>query len=56
MNAARFEKDEFGAYQVIDTRTGNIVKRNIKKIQKAAAYVEYYNEEIAKAEKQWNAG
>jgi hypothetical protein len=53
MNAARFEKDGFGSYQVVDTRNGRIVKRNIKKISKAAAYVDYYNEEIEKAEKQW---
>tara|TARA_R110002020_G_scaffold67718_1_gene177614 strand:- start:917 stop:1207 length:291 start_codon:yes stop_codon:yes gene_type:complete len=52
-NVAKFEKDGFGAYQVIDSRSGNIVKRNIAKASKAAAYVQYYNEEIEKAEKQW---
>ena len=53
MNVARFEKDGFVAYQVVDTRNGNVVKRNIAKASKAAAYVQYYNEEIEKAEKQW---
>ena len=46
MKAARFEKDGFGSYQLIDNRNGDVVKRNIPKISKAAAYVEYYNEEI----------
>lgn len=53
MKAARFEKDGFGAYQVVDTRNGMIVKRNIKNIQKAAAYVDYYSEEVEKAEAEW---
>ena len=53
-NVAKFEKDGFGAYQVIDTRNGNIVKRCLKTARKAAAWVQYYNEEIEKAVKGWN--
>ena len=53
MNVARFEKDGFVAYQVVDTRNSNVVKRNIAKASKAAAYFQYYNEEIEKDEKQW---
>jgi hypothetical protein len=52
MKAARFEKDGFGSYKVVDSRNGIILKLNIKKVSKAAAYADYYNEEIAKAEKQ----
>jgi len=49
-NVAKFQKDGYGAYQVVDLRNNQIVKRSIKKISKAAAYVEYYNQEIEKAE------
>ena len=47
---AKFQKAEFGGYEVIDTRNGEIVKRNIKTASYAAAYVTYYEEEIEKAE------
>ena len=54
MKASRFEKDGFGGYHVIDNRNGEVVKRNISKISRAAAYVDYYQEEIDKAEKKWS--
>ena len=53
MNAARFEKVAKGEYEVIDTRTEQVVKHSIKTASKAAAYVEYYNQEIEKANKLW---
>ena len=50
---AKFQKDGFGAYKVIDTRNGNTVKRNLKTASFAAAYVDYYAEEVEKAKAVW---
>tara|TARA_R110002167_G_scaffold134822_1_gene321100 strand:+ start:162 stop:359 length:198 start_codon:yes stop_codon:yes gene_type:complete len=53
LKTARFEKDEFGLFQIVDTRNNMILKRNVKKISKAAAYVDYFTEEHRKAEQLW---
>ena len=53
MKAAEFKKNEQNTFDVIDTRNSMILKRNVKSIRKAAAYVNYYNEEIQKAEAAW---
>lgn len=52
MNVAKIEKDRFG-FKVIDSRNNSVVKDSIKKGSKAAAIAEVYNQEIIKAEKQW---
>ena len=51
--SAHFQKNEFGIFDIIDDRNGETVKRGIKTISKAAAYVDYYNQEISKAESFW---
>ena len=53
MNQAEFKKTAFGEYEIIDTRNNMVLKRNIKTIKKAAAYAEYYSQEITKAIKAW---
>ena len=53
MKLAKFEKNGFGAFQVVDTRNGMILKNNIKKIAKAAAFADYYSEELQKAIAAW---
>ena len=50
---AKFQRTECGSYEIVDTRNGMVLKRNVKSISKAAAYVRYYDEEIAKAEAEW---
>jgi|GEM_PF-1555289 len=51
---AHFQKDDFGLFEIIDDRNGETVKRGIKSVSKAAAYVAYYNEEIEKADLAWD--
>jgi len=51
---AHFQKNEFGTFDIIDDRNGETVKRGIKKAADGGAYVQYYNEEIAKAELVWS--
>jgi hypothetical protein len=53
MKAARFERVEKGEYQVVDNRNNEVVKRRLANPAKAAAYVEYYDEEVKKAEAEW---
>ena len=53
MKTVRFEKDGLGDFLVIDSRNEMVLRRNVKTISKAAAFVRYYEEEIAKSEKQW---
>ena len=48
MKAAKVQKNG-RTFDVVDTRTGKTVRRNLKGC-KAAAYVEYYNEQVAKSE------
>jgi hypothetical protein len=50
--AAKVQKSEFGGFDVIDTRNGKSLKFGMKGSD-AAAYAQYYNEEVAKAEAQW---
>lgn len=52
--ATKMVRIEKGEYQVVDTRNEMILKRNVKTAAKAAAYVDFYNQEIEKAEKLWS--
>jgi len=51
--AAKVNKTGKNEFEVIDTRTGEVVRRKLTG-NKAAAYVNYYNQEVAKAEALWN--
>ena len=54
MKAATVKMNDDKSFDVIDTRNGMTLKRNLKG-RKAAAYVDYYNQEIDKAEAEWAA-
>ena len=51
---AEVNRVEAGIWEVIDTRSNKVVKRNLPNGAKAAAYAEYYSEEVEKAEEQWS--
>jgi delta 1-pyrroline-5-carboxylate dehydrogenase len=53
VNRVKLKRIARGRYHVIDTKTGATLKANIANVRKAAGYVDYYNEEIEKAEKFW---
>ncbi len=53
LKTARLEKDELGLFQIVDTRNNTLLKRNVKTIRKAAAYMDYFTEEHRKAEQFW---
>lgn len=52
MKAAKVNKTGKNEFEVIDTRDGKIVARNLTG-QKAWAYVEMYDQDIKKAEAEW---
>ena len=54
MKTVRFEKNGFETFLIIDNRNEMVLRRNVKTISKAAAFVRYYEEEITKAEKLWS--
>jgi len=52
MKAAKLLKNEFKGFDVVDARDGQVLRRGMKGSD-AAAYIEYYDQEVKKAEKEW---
>lgn len=47
---AKVKRTDYGDWEVVDLRTGKVVKRFIESGRQASAYAEYYAQEVEKAE------